>query len=94
MAKVIVTVVTMLMAVFLTVLGWTLPRLRSRAYMVTSSPKKPASVAHTCGSAINTRPPLAVGAGSWTTADVVVVAGRERCVGPAAREALEPPDGA
>ena len=90
----VTSAISLLMAVFLTVLGWTVPQLRVPVYMVTSSPKKPASVAHTYVSAIKVQPPLAVGAGSWATADVVVVAGRERCAGSQARRALEPPDGA
>ena len=92
MAKLIVTAVGVLMAVSLALLGWMLPKLRVPVYMATSSPKKPVGVAHMWGSAISIQPPLAVGAGSWATADVVVVAGRERCVGSQAREALEPPD--
>ena len=81
------------MAILLAATGWVMPRLRVPTFTQNTPSTMPMAKPSLVATPV-VLPALAVGAGSWATADVVVVAGRERCAGSQAREVLEPPDSA
>ena len=77
-------------AVIMAALGWMLPRLDAPTPHM-------ANTSHTTPYTEDTpplvvKPPMAIGAGSWAASDAVAAGSRERCIGPEARKALEPPD--